>query len=63
MVVSTHSEWLRDNQSKDVVILFKDIKKIEVQQFNVGLSLGLIILSAGILGSLIFYAIGMSNLK
>ena len=63
VVVSTHSEWLRDNQSKEVTILFEDIKKIEVPQFNVGLTLGLIIPCAGIVGFVIFYAIGMSNLK
>ena len=49
VVVTSHSEWLRDIQGKEIVISLNEIKKIEVKELNsvfigVAAALGIVLL-------------------
>ncbi len=59
VVGPTHSfsVWPSDIQGKEIVISFKGIKKIEVQEYNKGSSIAAIGLGIVIGGLLVFYVI------
>jgi hypothetical protein len=61
LVVRNHSEWLRDIQGKEIVISFKEIKKIEVETFETGSTKVVIVVSVLVLVGIIWLIVEMKE--
>jgi hypothetical protein len=60
---SIYTKWLKDLQGQEIVISFKEIREIEVREYNKGSTTVAIILGVGILGFMVFMGITLSNLE
>lgn len=57
----SHSDWLKDIQGEEIVILKSEIKEIEIEKFEAGLTVLTIIIIIGVPLGLVIYGLSQMD--